>query len=165
MEIWTRQRDQLGWTPWPDVPRGLASLLDAPDEQVLLLSEAPDLERDQIVAAIRVVHVLARDGGHVIVASSHPFAGLLDELAPYGVDQVWVVERRQMKQCAATIKNVSEIGGGVCPCLHTKTENGITLSVCGARHDRMVIGSHHLNRWCLLNSPGCPCREKEDGDE
>jgi len=163
MEIWTRQRDQLGWTPWPDVPRGLASLLDAPDEQVLLLSEAPDVERDLLVAAIRVVRALARNGGHVVVASSHPFAGLLDELTPPGVDQLWVVERHEAKR-KATIENVSEIGGGICPNLHTKTENGTTLSVCGRRHDRMVLARHHLDRWCLMNPGGCPHRDHGGGD-
>lgn len=163
MEIWTRQGDQLGWTPWPDVPRGLARLLDAPNEQVLLLSEAPDVERDLLVATIRVVRALARNRGHVVVASSHPFAGLLDELTPPGVDQLWVVERRETMR-KATIENVSEVGRRTCSNLHSKTEDGTTLSVCGRRRDRMVLARHHLDRWCLMNPDSCPQRDEGGGD-
>ena len=163
MEIWTRQREQLGWTPWPDVPRGLASLLDVSGAQVLLLTEAPAAEHDIIVAALRLVHALAKDGGNVVIASPHPSADWVESLKLFGVDQVWVVERRGARRSPA-LENVSELGKGICPHLHTNTDGGITLSVCGCHRDRMVLARHHLDRWCLLDKRDCPhrCRKVSD---
>lgn len=155
MELWTSQREHLGWTPWSDVSRGLASLLDAPNAQVLLLTEAPEAEHDLLVAALRLVHALAANGAEVVVASPHPSADLIESLAPCGVDQVWVVERRNAQQ-ASTLVNISALGQGVCSELHAKTEDGTTISVCGCRRDRMVLARHHLNRWCLGNKESCP---------
>ncbi|MFO8071759.1 MAG: hypothetical protein R6V85_07770 [Polyangia bacterium] len=163
MEIWTRQRDQPDWTPQPDVPRGLAVLLDAPDVQVLLLCEAPDVERELLVAALRLVQALGGDGGAVVVASPHPSAELIETLAPYDVDQVWVVERRGARRTAIP-KNASELGRNVCPHLRTETRDGTTLSVCGRRRDRLVLGRRNRERWCLTNNAGCPHRGPGRGD-
>lgn len=163
MDIWTRQHDQLDWTPWPDVPRGLAKLLDTPDAQVLLLTEAPDIEHDLLIAAVRLVHALVANGGSIVVASPHPSVDLIDSLRPVGVDHVWVVERPGFGR-KASIQNVSEISATVCPHLHSKTGGGTTLTVCGRHHDRMVLARHHLDRWCLRYNGECPHRRRGDGD-
>ena len=162
MEIWTRQREQLGWTPWPDVPSGLASLVDVPDAQVLLRTEAPDVEHDLLVATLRLVQALAKDG-NVVIASPHPSADWVESLKPFSVDQAWVVERRGARRPPA-IENLSELVQGICPHLHTKTIDGTTLSVCGCHLDRMVLARHHLDRWCLLGDSECPHRRPGGSD-
>jgi len=163
MEIWTRQREQMGWTPWPDMPRGLASLLDVHGAQVLLLTDAPETEHDALVAALKLVHALARDDCNVVVASPHPSAGLIESLASCDVDQVWVVNGRHSRR-TAPLENVLGLDHDVCPYLHTSTEDGTTLSVCGSHHDRMVLARHHLDRWCLKNDGNCPHRRHNGSD-
>ena len=155
MEIWTRQRTHLGWTPWPNVACGLATLLDAADAQVLLLTEAPDVERLLLIAALRLVHAIVEGQPNVVVASPHPSADLVEFLIGHGVRQIWAVERRGTRR-ASTLENISELGPGVCPQLHAKTDAGKTLSLCGCRHDRMVLAGHQMRRWCLLGSRNCP---------
>lgn len=155
MEIWTRQREQIGWTPWPELIPGLSSLIDEPDAQILLHTEAPDMERELLIETLRLIHRLAPKTMSVIVASPYPSADLRKSLVPHKVDQFWVMEPHGAFG-TATIGNVMEVADSLCPALHTLIEKQTTLSVCGCHHDRMVLAKHHLERWCLKGKERCP---------
>ncbi|MBN2499051.1 MAG: hypothetical protein JXR96_30960 [Deltaproteobacteria bacterium] len=155
MEIWTRKRDQLGWTMWPDVLRGLASLRDAPDAKVLLYVETPDEEHDRLVAALKLIRGLEQGHRDIVLASPHPSSDWVDSLRSFGVDHLWTVGHRGADGPAG-LDRIAQIQGGVCPHLHSRTARGVSLSVCGCHHDRMVLARHHLDRWCLRDGRGCP---------
>jgi hypothetical protein len=54
------------------------------------------------------------------------------------------------------LDHVVELGGGICPELHAKHEQEVTLSVCGRHKDRMVLARHHFDCFCLAKKEDCP---------
>jgi hypothetical protein len=157
MEIWTRKRNQLGWVQWPDIAVGLLEVRGAANMQIMLLTEAPDIEIDALIAVLSIINGLAGDECDVIIASPHPSTDWLEQLKDLGVDQVWAVTPRSMGR-SRRIEKVREIGRTICPHLHAKTEEKTTVSVCGLHGDRLVLGGHQLERWCLADGSNCPIK-------
>ena len=163
MEIWTRQSDRLGWTPWPGIPQGLAAIAAAPrTRQVLLVTTAPGADHSAVVAVLQLIQALG--GCDVTVASPHPSTDWAASLEPLGVDHLWVVDQGPMDR-TARLRNPTEVRGGICPHLHTKSRESSTLSVCGRHHDRLVLARHHLETWCLAGGEGCPHLQGDLSDD
>lgn len=162
MEAWTRKHEDSEWTVWPDLPRALTGLLDESDADVLLLSEEPDLESEELVATVRVLGLLGSHVGHVMVASPYPSTEWVERLRPLGVEHVWVGERARYRE-EGVIEHVDEVGDQLCPALHARTRDHVTLSVCGCEKDRMVLARDHLDRWCLDHRESCPHWKRGDG--
>lgn len=154
MEIWTRQADQLGWAPWPDVPQGLAAVVAEPEvRQILLVTTAPDADHAAVVAVLRLIQALG--GREVTVASPHPSTDWATSLEPLGVDHLWVVDQGSVDR-ATRLRNPTEVRGDICPHLHARSSGATTLSVCGRHQDRLVLARHHLESWCLNGGDDCP---------
>ena len=154
MEIWTRQPDQLGWTPWPDIPQGLAAIAAKPDARhILLVTTAPGPDHATLIAVLQLIQGLG--GCDVTVASPHPSTDWAESLEPLGVELLWVVGQGPMDR-ATRLRNPTEVRGGICPHLHAKSSSATTLSVCGCHHDRLVLARHHLEAWCLNGGDNCP---------
>lgn len=155
MEIWTRQSEQLGWTPWPDIPQGLAAIAAKPDARhdVLLVTTAPGCDHATLIAVLQLIQGLGKCD--VTVASPHPSTDWAETLEPLGVDHLWVVDRATMVHTTRP-GNPTEIRACICPHLHAKSSGTTTLSVCGCHHDRLVLARHHLESWCLTGGDGCP---------
>ena len=151
MELWTKHADG-DWTPWPDLLRGLESLIDTPRGEVLLFTEAPDVDREALTAALRLIRTLA-DRVDVTVASPHPCSRLFEVVAPFHVDHFWLADSPH------ALGDVTEVLAPICPHLRTLTTRGVTVSAC-ACHAGMVLARHHLDRWCLENDPECPHRQR-----
>jgi hypothetical protein len=154
MEIWTRQTDRLGWTPWPDIPQGLAAIAAAPAvRHVLLVTTAPGPDHPALVAVLQLIQALGeRD---VTVASPHPSTDWIESLEPLGVDHLWVVDQGPLDR-ETRLRNPTGVRGDICPHLHAQSSGAATLSVCGCHHDRLVLARRHLETWCLIGGDGCP---------
>lgn len=162
MEIWTRQSKQPGWTPWPDIPQGLAAIAAEPmDRQVLLVTTAPDIDQAALVAVLRLIQALGRC--EVTVASPHPSTDWAASLEPLGVDHLWVVDQGPMDR-GTRLRNPTEVRGNICSHLHARSYGATTLSVCGRHHDRLVLARHHLETWCLSGGDGCPHLQRDGSD-
>lgn len=158
MEVWTRTADQLGWKEWPEPVQGLAWLSDHPVVEVLLVALNPDEELPELTAAVRLIRSTAGTSVRIIVASPHPSEEWVRPLQEIGIDHVWWVARprpRRVPRHEMTAR-ARGIEGSVCLALHTATEHGVTLSLCGRHRDRMVLAPHHLARWCLDGHETCP---------
>ena len=157
MEFWTRKKECRKWRWWPDVVRGLAGIGREEPAGVLLVSQRPLEEMDCLMATLRVVRRLARNGVSVEVASRHPSDSWILPLKQAGVDRVWV-----LGPAAASAGNhpgpgcLTEVPEHLCPGLHARPAGGAELSVCGCHRDLMILASHHLQSWCLGRYPDCP---------
>lgn len=161
MELWTRAEGELCWKEWPDALQGIAALRGLPAKEVLLLTLRPDEEAAELLAAVRLIHETRETGGapvRVIVGSPHPSDDWVAPLREAGIDQVWWVVPpggpRGRGRCSPG--PAASVGQQVCPALHAGTEGGTSLSLCGRHDDRMVLGSGHLERWCLRRHRECP---------
>lgn len=161
MEIRTKRTDEASWTEWPDLAHGLLSLLESDDVQVMLFTEDPEIERDLVAAALRLTRAVAREGTDVIVASPHPSAEWIRSLRALSPAAVWALTRHGNGELAP-IEVSTDVARGVCPELHSRTNGHTTASVCGRCGDRLVLGSRHLERWCLGDPSRCP-RWKDGG--
>ncbi len=162
METWTRQHEDRKWTVWPDLPRAITGLLDVSEADVLLVSEEPELETEELAAVVRVLGLLGSHVGHVMVASPYPSSDWVTPLRPLGVDHVWVGDYVEYGH-EGIIDNVDEVGDHLCPALHARTQDHVTLSVCGREKDRMVLSREHLDRWCLEHRESCPHWKRRNG--
>jgi hypothetical protein len=113
---------------------------------------------EQLFAAIRLSRRLATGPLEVVAGSVHPSAKWRDSVLEAGADLALLV--RQPKDCRLCrrppLDDVVELGAGICPELHAKREQKVTLSVCGRHKDRMVLARHHFDRWCLARKEDCP---------
>ena len=157
MKFWSKSDDQPCWKEWPDTMQGLASLPASRIAEVLLLTLEPDAEVSVLVTTVRLVRKLVGPAVTIVVASPYPSEAWLRPLKEASVDHVWLVERPGRERLGrGEPERVREIGSDICPALHSRAEAGSTLSVCGCRHDRMVLARHHLKRWCLGAYQRCP---------
>ena len=121
------------------------------------MSEAPDLERDPVASLVGLIRQLAGGKAEVVVATPHPAKDWIDALDALGVARFWVVDRRRNAVRDATpFGTAKTIEQQVCPALHAITRDGVTLSVCGYRHDRLVRAWSHLSTRCLGDYRRCP---------
>jgi len=156
MELWTRQEHELTWRQWPDILSGLASVLGGFRGEVLILSEAPDLERGQVASVVGIIRQFASGRAGIVVATPHPTKEWIDALDPLGVDRFWVVNGRGADRETPPCGTVNAIEAQICPALHAITREKTTLSVCGCRGDRLVRVWPHLTAWCLGEYQRCP---------
>ncbi len=148
----------MSWKEWPDAVQGLAALPVSAPAEVLLLALQPDRELPELLAAVRLIRERAGSPVRVVAASPHPSGEWLGPLWDVGVDAVWWIERpgTRKPQANRVAGRPQEVRGEVCPALHSRTQDGVTLSVCGRHGDRMVLAARHLERWCLRHHVECP---------
>lgn len=157
MEFWTSTREQFGWRQWPDVVQGLLGFCESSHGSVLLVSDRPDEEIESLLATVGLVRQLAGKDVSIVVASPHPSEEWLGPLKECGIDHVWVIDRStRPKADRLDGPGKLEAPRAICPALHVRTGERLTLSVCGRHGDRMVLARHHLERWCLGRNEDCP---------
>ena len=164
MEFWSKTSDQLCWKEWPDAMHGIAHLPASRITEVVLLTDEPHVEASGLVTTVRLIRELVGHAVTIIVASPYPSEAWLQPLKEASVDHIWLVARRRCEKLTRGGPDpLREINGSICPALHTGAEAGRTLSVCGCRHDRLVLARHHLKRWCLDAHQSCPHWSEDRG--
>lgn len=157
MRIWTQDESGTGWRAWPDALSGLADLTPGWDGPVLLVSEAPHHELSELLATVRLVRRLCAHAT-VIAGSRHPERDWMAALHDAGVDRFWRLAGQPPRQRGSFDGYIEAQAERVCPALHTRSEDGVTVSVCGLRNDRLVLPQRRLERHCLGDHERCPYR-------
>lgn len=160
MILWTRDDETDRWRSWPDALRGLAGLPESWAGAVLLVSDAPDDELPRLLATVQLVRRLF-DRATLIAGSPHPANTWMAPLHAAGVDHFWRVKGHGpngagARDAGAAVARAEALSAPVCPALHTRSADGVTVSVCGVRGDRLVLPRRQLERHCLCASASCP---------
>jgi hypothetical protein len=157
MRIWTQDESGTGWRAWPDPLSGLAGLAPGWDGPVLLVSEAPQHELRELLATVRLVRRLCAHAT-LIAFSRHPERDAMAALRDAGVDRFWRPRGQAPRQRGRFDDCIEARADRVCPALHARSEEGVTVSVCGLHDDRLVLPQRQLERHCLADHEHCPYR-------
>ncbi|MBF0628619.1 MAG: hypothetical protein HQL91_10440 [Magnetococcales bacterium] len=148
---------EITWHPdssdWQLVGGPLARLqaaMSEPTRGVVLFSDNPEQELEELIAALFFLRFSGAGERLIVAATSHPSAAWVQRMRASGADHRWAVV------CHGTEKTIIPIEQDPCPLLHTKQDNALSLSVCGANQDRLALSSAQFRRWCLNNASGCP---------
>lgn len=183
MDTWTRAMGEEQWTRRQGAAQALASLLDQTASSVLLFTEEPAADLDEVKAFLCLVRRIAGSTS-VIVASPYLAADWLAPLADLGLEAIQYVMRPGLGRGLPALEVLSDLGvepcqyavgpdpewlrlerarpvgevvARLCPDLHQRSARGKTLSVCGKFHDLRVLGPNWITGWCLDNHETCPC--------
>ena len=157
MEVWVKSSSGNRWRRERGALLALERLADGEEAALLLVADKPDLDLPQLLATLRLMQRLGVDAERIQLAAAHPSAAWLAPLAEAGLTQIILRSKKASgPQNEGRRVSLVELLHHCCPHLHTKTSNGVTLSVCGLKHHRMVLADHHLDSWCLHQGDGCP---------
>ncbi|MBF0165923.1 MAG: hypothetical protein HQM01_15705 [Magnetococcales bacterium] len=129
-------------------------------ERVILYSQAPLLEMDELRALVEVIHDYGQ-GGEVVAATAHPDSTWRQRLHDQGVTRFWAVAPEDAGGSGRPLDPTRFIeirAEAICPLLHTLEHASGSYSVCGGQEDRMVLAMHHLRKWCVTRPHVCPWR-------
>ena len=93
MEVLTHRSGTDYWTRWPSVVRGLLVAAWNPSHCVVLYSDRPDEEREELADAARLVRRAGGEAVSIAVASPQAGGRWQDDLHIAGVHEIWMVER------------------------------------------------------------------------
>jgi len=156
MRIWTRKKGEATWPPQPDPLQGLLQLSKTSHGELLVFTGAPQTDLAAIKALAQLAHKVATSPV-MIVVTSHPSADWIEGLARVGVELVQYCEEPGDEALSLrTAEPVSELLHRLCPALHTRGREQVTLSVCGRFHDRMVLRPSWIRAWCIRDRSTCP---------
>jgi hypothetical protein len=158
METWTLGSGDR-WKRWghPGVALDAMSTMPSTVTQLLVIDiEVGDQERT--AATIHLARRIAVGPLQVIAGSLHPTRQWSESVRRAGADRVLFIARRKAGWHLRNphLTEVVELDDRVCPALHVTHDQDLTLSVCGRRHDRMVLARPHLDGWCLKHNSACP---------
>jgi|GEM_PF-1608538 len=159
METWTKDTSGDGWRHWTHPVLGLDAVTGArPRVTEILVVGLGASDHEQLIASIRLARRLATGPLEVVAAGAHPTQSWFESVQKAGADLALVVSWPEPGRWSQEppLRDVAELGGAICPELHARHEQDVTLSVCGRHRDRMVLVRHHFDRWCLANKEDCP---------
>jgi hypothetical protein len=93
MEVLTQVLGTDAWTRWPTVLRGLLGALGRPARCVVLLSTAPQEEREQLAEATLLLRRMAGRDLPVIVAGPEGPGTWRDDVRIAGITRIWTIRR------------------------------------------------------------------------
>lgn len=165
METWTRNEEGT-WRRWSHPGLGLDVLANASPRVVSFIVVGLGLDDDeQLFAVVRLACRLATGPLEVVAGIVHPSALWLESVRQAGADRAFLVP--PPKNCRRLEKppldDVVELSDGICPELHVKHGEDVSLSVCGRHKDRMVLARQHFDRWCFGKKEQCPHWHGEPG--
>ncbi|RJO68787.1 MAG: hypothetical protein C4523_06925 [Myxococcales bacterium] len=157
MEVWVKTIPGDSWRRERGALIALERLTEGKEAALLLVADKPDLDLPQLLATLRLMQQLSIDAERIALATASPSAAWLAPLAEGGLKHLILRSKKAPEQPDEGRRvAVAELLHHLCPYLHARTSNGVTLSACGLGHDRIVLADHHLDSWCLHQGHGCP---------
>lgn len=169
MEVWTKEKPEDNWRREKGVLLALEALLENPAAQTLVVADKPDLDLPQLKATLRLAGKLGVDFARVHFAAAHPSLSWIETLAGFGLQHLalFSISSKESPPRELVSHSIGRLKSVLCPWLHVKTAEEVTLSICGAHFDRLVLVDQHLKQWCLRNAQDCPhierVRARSDG--
>lgn len=158
MYIWTKKNEYANWTRQAGVVQALEMCLDNPSTELRLLVDKPDADVAQLTAAIRLAKKVGLGMEQIIITAEHFSSPWIERLQELGVEYVVLCEPSSVVCGSREGERVktSEVCANLCRHLHTKTAKNVTIWVCGARKDRVVLSPSQVRSWCRCRASGCP---------
>jgi hypothetical protein len=158
METFVHTPGRADWQLAGGVLRGLRLAAESACE-VILLSESPVAELDEILAAAWLFERAGGRAGQLSIASPYPAACWVDAVRAFGVKRVFAVSHRATSG-PERLTGMIEVPLQLCPSLAIQVLRDATLSVCGQRASHRVLVPHHFVSRCFSDWSHCGRREE-----
>jgi hypothetical protein len=129
-----------------------------PDATFALYMENPAGQWDSVRNAVTAAGEQNVPVHSILLVTRHLTRDVANKLHEAGFAHVILTKRNQGIQSDSPVFSLETIKDTICPLLHVVESHGVTMSVCGAHNDRMVLAPHHMNRWCLAGMDDCTHR-------
>ncbi|MBF0610557.1 MAG: hypothetical protein G8345_02535 [Magnetococcales bacterium] len=128
-----------------------------PDYGVVLFSNNPEQEMNQMVATVGLLLQWRSANGVIVAATSHPTAQWQEKMRQLGTHQQWAVANPSpMLTSSHILSSMIVIRAEPCPFLRNRVTTEGTLSICGACAHSKVVSIPHFRKWCLSDPSTCP---------
>jgi hypothetical protein len=162
MDTWTQDEDGA-WKSWGHADLALDALADDQARIPRVLFVETDLSDDgRVLAMVRLARRLTDGTVSVMAAHSHPTRAWIASILGAGAEQaLFLPKPNGGPRPTVPLVGAESLDDAICPALHARLDERVTLSVCGRHHDRMVLARCHFDRWCLRAKHACPYWREE----
>ncbi|MBF0272134.1 MAG: hypothetical protein HQL98_08745 [Magnetococcales bacterium] len=133
------------------------------DSQVILYSDDPEQENNELLAVLETLKEYARCNPEIVTATPYPTAEWQKRMTIAGFDRLWIASERLGRMKDPNQAQFFALEHPLCPFLHTRSDPSeqVSAPVCGVCDDRMVLAIHHLRKWCMTDPTPCPWKSGE----